>query len=572
MEELSAVGEQVFDAECILNKRLRKGKVEYLVKWRGWSSKHNSWEPQENLLDPRLLAAFNKSEQEKEMLYRKKGKRPRGRPRKIVETVPEDTKSSSSSSSSSSDSSSSSSSSSSSEDDDNEDESDRKARPAPRPRELHPVPQKKAQIVVAKQEPAKKKRGRKALPPELRALRQGKPPRKIIKPTIKDSPTELRPNTIKKPLQPASFTYTGMARSANRDSLALHGRGAFSQSGAVKPSLSSVSPGRSLSPTSPSFSRPPQGKGAPDFKLSVSESDSSARLDLKSSSSSSSSSPSCKSPGVASLNLHNSKLSANTSNQGTPQSVLGSPNGQKKHNVSPGQTPLQRVPGNKTTAAAASSPSVKSPTNQAMNMQALNLQSANKPLQCAGTAGNGNMAGGNFRGAANQTRKTLSGNSRQESSHQPATASSGPQQQAKKSQPGEDKIKAEDTTDLGPTPERSAKRPPNRVEKTPSIKLPTEIREPVGIRERSSSKDGGKAKVLIEMSTGEEGSSSDSDQDSPFPSNGQDLSIAVQGSQDWKPTRSLIEHVFVTDVTANLVTVTVKESPTSVGFFSMRNF
>ncbi len=68
MEELSAVGEQVFDAECILNKRLRKvravdhghfylrvflrlftsvlrlsvlfqGKLEFLVKWRGWSSK-----------------------------------------------------------------------------------------------------------------------------------------------------------------------------------------------------------------------------------------------------------------------------------------------------------------------------------------------------------------------------------------------------------------------------------------------------------------------------------------------------------------------------------------------------
>ncbi|KAF3853040.1 hypothetical protein F7725_013728, partial [Dissostichus mawsoni] len=43
---------QVFDAECILSKRPRKGKCEYLVKWRGWSSKHNSWEPEENILDP----------------------------------------------------------------------------------------------------------------------------------------------------------------------------------------------------------------------------------------------------------------------------------------------------------------------------------------------------------------------------------------------------------------------------------------------------------------------------------------------------------------------------------------
>uniref|UniRef100_A0A3B4Z2L6 Chromo domain-containing protein n=1 Tax=Seriola lalandi dorsalis TaxID=1841481 RepID=A0A3B4Z2L6_SERLL len=44
--ELSAVGEQVFDAECILNKRLRKGKLEFLVKWRGWSSN----EKQEKIL------------------------------------------------------------------------------------------------------------------------------------------------------------------------------------------------------------------------------------------------------------------------------------------------------------------------------------------------------------------------------------------------------------------------------------------------------------------------------------------------------------------------------------------
>ncbi|KAK5884476.1 hypothetical protein CesoFtcFv8_018291 [Champsocephalus esox] len=170
MEELSAVGEQVFDAECILNKRLKKGKLEYLVKWRGWSSKHNSWEPQENILDPRLLAAFNKKEQEKELLILKKGKRPRGRPRKILENVPEATKSSSSSSgssSSSSDSSSSCSSSSSSSEDDDDDGNVTPVTPNVRTRDLHPVPQKKAQILVAKQEPPKK-RSRKPPSPEVK--------------------------------------------------------------------------------------------------------------------------------------------------------------------------------------------------------------------------------------------------------------------------------------------------------------------------------------------------------------------------------------------------------------------
>ncbi|XP_053109424.1 chromobox protein homolog 7 isoform X2 [Hemicordylus capensis] len=37
--ELSAIGEQVFAVESIRKKRIRKGKVEYLVKWKGWPPK-----------------------------------------------------------------------------------------------------------------------------------------------------------------------------------------------------------------------------------------------------------------------------------------------------------------------------------------------------------------------------------------------------------------------------------------------------------------------------------------------------------------------------------------------------
>lgn len=85
--------------------------------------------------------------------------------------------------------------------------------------------------------------------------------------------------------------------------------------------------------------------------------------------------------------------------------------------------------------------------------------------------------------------------------------------------------------------------------------------------------DGRKVAALSEMSTGEDNSSSDSDPDSTSPPTAeQNLSVSVQTSQDWKPPRSLIEHVFVTDVTANLITVTVKESPTSVGFFNLRHY
>ncbi|CAB4031576.1 Hypothetical predicted protein, partial [Paramuricea clavata] len=38
-----------YQAERIISRRTRKRKVEYLVKWSGYSSLDNSWEPEENL-------------------------------------------------------------------------------------------------------------------------------------------------------------------------------------------------------------------------------------------------------------------------------------------------------------------------------------------------------------------------------------------------------------------------------------------------------------------------------------------------------------------------------------------
>lgn len=76
--ELPAAGEHVFAVESIEKKRIRKGRVEYLVKWRGWSPKYNTWEPEENILDPRLLLAFQHRERhEQSMGYRKRGPKPK---------------------------------------------------------------------------------------------------------------------------------------------------------------------------------------------------------------------------------------------------------------------------------------------------------------------------------------------------------------------------------------------------------------------------------------------------------------------------------------------------------------
>ncbi|XP_029943482.1 chromobox protein homolog 2-like [Salarias fasciatus] len=502
MEELSAVGEQVFDAECILNKRLRKGKLEFLVKWRGWSSKHNSWEPQENILDPRLLAAFNKKEQEKELLMRKKGKRPRGRPRKVLENVPEVSKSSSSSSgssSSSSDSSSSCSSSSSSEDEDEEDGGGETPGTAGRTRELHPVPQKKAQIVVAKQSPPRK-RGRKPPPADAKDFPPSKGARKVPK-TARDPDL---PGAIKKPVHPASFTFMGFHRGASREAAAGPARGPLTPGGAAKnPAGGPASSGRSpVQTASLSLNRSGHNRSLSDGRQAASG----ASLDLKTAAG--------KSKGVAALNLNTSKPPG----QGTAQ--LSPPSGQRKP-----PAPLSTLPRIPHPKPAASVPSKNPPSGPGPGLQPLNLQS--KLAQ----------SGGAPRTAAKKT--PVSQNQERSAPKTPPT----PQRLAvRKPQTPADRVQTA--------------RVPGRLEKTCG-----EVQNP----ERTGSKEGKKAR-MNDMSTGEDESSSDSDQDSSYPGR-----PPVQ-NQDWKPTRSLIEHVFVTDVTANLVTVTVKESPTSVGFFSLRHY
>ncbi|XP_067089826.1 chromobox homolog 7a [Osmerus mordax] len=76
--ELSSIGEQVFAVESITKKRVRKGNVEYLLKWQGWSPKYSTWEPEDNILDPRLVLAYEeKEEKDRALAYRRKGLRPR---------------------------------------------------------------------------------------------------------------------------------------------------------------------------------------------------------------------------------------------------------------------------------------------------------------------------------------------------------------------------------------------------------------------------------------------------------------------------------------------------------------
>lgn len=46
---LNEQGEQVYAVEKILDSRLHRGRIEYLVNWEGFGPEHNSWEPSKNL-------------------------------------------------------------------------------------------------------------------------------------------------------------------------------------------------------------------------------------------------------------------------------------------------------------------------------------------------------------------------------------------------------------------------------------------------------------------------------------------------------------------------------------------
>ncbi|CAN9508839.1 unnamed protein product [Ophioblennius macclurei] len=517
---------QVFDAECILSKRPRKGKFEYLVKWRGWSSKHNSWEPEENILDPRLLAAFHKREQERELLFQKKGKRPRGRPRKILPPAPTVTKDSRSSSSSSGLSSSASSSEEEEDEEEDEDEDHgKKAKPGPR---VPPVPQKRPQILLAKPDPPrKKKRGRKPMHPDLRALRQARgrppasppppppPPPAPGPPRHQQAPRgprdEGRPG-VKKPLQPASFTYTGLNRSA-REEASSHSSHSSSFSPSKPASLSCVWSGRSMCASS--------GTSSSSHGRSGASSHSKNSLDLKRSASEAAAfrASSLKHGGNSgSLALHAGFVGGQMAAQRSAMAQRRQDGGAPPHK--------QQSSGLSRPAPA---PTPRDRANQALSLRALNLQSVSSLPGGAGPVARASLRSGMLVKGGTKDSRTATGGQR-----------------------------------CGPSAGGGAEAGRPKEKLAGGGGRPEERKHGLGTQSRS----------LTELSAGDsdESSSSESEHVAMFPSNSRpslgNTAAESDTETDWRPARSLLEHVFVTDVTANFITVTVKESPTSVGFFT----
>ncbi|NXH40843.1 CBX2 protein, partial [Dicaeum eximium] len=472
-----------------------------------------------------LILVFSR-EHEKEVQNRKRGKRPRGRPRKNVEPeMPAKTKSSSSSSSTSSSSSSS----------EEEDESDLEAKRGPRSRETHPVPQKKAQILVAKpdmKDASRKKRGRKPLPPEQKAARRTVSLTKVLKMSRKEVGGSAKLVGKLQPQHSAQGSGTAMLKDPA-------GALAGLSSGGSQENLPNVLKGGS----SPSQAISWQSSivhymNRMSQSQSAAESSALGRLALKAQ---------AASKGGLGLDLKmrsqkgSGELGLNVQGPKTAKASGSSAGGDQKSGFAAGG---QTLPNGSKTPSSSAGAGTQAASSQELNLQALNLQSVkNGPSVASGSSLPRHLCGSLAKGSAG------------------GTAGAGAKGGAK----GGAAVSAAGAGALPGGDGGKSKKQTQRAGDRDSAKGGS-----AGAAEGHAATESRKAPS--EVSTGDD-SSSDSDRDSAsLPGVGQNMSVSIQTSQDWKPTRNLIEHVFVTDVTANLITVTVKESPTSVGFFNLRQY
>ncbi|PFX32446.1 heterochromatin protein 1-like [Stylophora pistillata] len=83
--EKESVDEEVYEVEKVVDKRIHKGKVEYLLKWKGYPSSENTWEHEDSLDCSELLQEYekNRARERHEAAVKKEKKEKRKEPSDI---------------------------------------------------------------------------------------------------------------------------------------------------------------------------------------------------------------------------------------------------------------------------------------------------------------------------------------------------------------------------------------------------------------------------------------------------------------------------------------------------------